>query len=154
MLCRVAATPYPAYGSWLCRVAAAPYPAYGLWFCLVAAAPYPAYGSWLCRVAAAPYPAYGLWLLPGGGCALPGLRFVAFAGWRLRLTRPTVCGFVGPVSAAPPGDITEAGAWRSAFHTRNRALSLLPFSDAVQASASLFFQTPAAHRTAHSTVRP
>ena len=32
------------------------------------------------------------------------------AGWRLRLTRPTVQGFVGPVSAAPPGDIKAADA--------------------------------------------
>ena len=44
-----------------------------------------------CRVAAAPYPAYGYGadILPGGGCALPSLRV-----W---------CGFVAPVSAAPPG---------------------------------------------------
>ncbi|EPV2502239.1 hypothetical protein ACV27Z_002743 [Enterobacter hormaechei] len=52
------------------------------------------------RVAAAPYPAYGLWVLPGGGCALPGLRDVRFAGWRLRLTRPAGCAFCR-VAAAP-----------------------------------------------------
>ncbi|RTP04165.1 hypothetical protein EKN57_08975 [Enterobacter hormaechei] len=53
-----------------------------------------------CRVAAAPDPAYGLWVLPGGGCALPGLRIVRFAGWRLRLTRPADCAF-RRVAAAP-----------------------------------------------------
>jgi len=48
-----------------------------------------------CRVAAAPYPAYEICItstLPGGGCALPGLRnlhHIDIAGWRLRLTRPT-----------------------------------------------------------------
>ncbi|WP_143003606.1 hypothetical protein [Enterobacter hormaechei] len=30
---------------------------------------------------------------PGGGFALPGLRDVRFAGWRLRLTWPAGCGF-------------------------------------------------------------
>ncbi|GEM_PF-5389224 len=29
------------------------------------------------------------------------------AGWRLRLTRPTIRAFVGPVSAAPPGNRTN-----------------------------------------------
>ncbi|WP_343440001.1 hypothetical protein, partial [Enterobacter hormaechei] len=37
---------------------------------------------------------------PGGGYALPGLRIVRFAGWRLRLTRPTDCAFCR-VAAAP-----------------------------------------------------
>ena len=66
----------------------------------------------VCRVAAAPYPAYGscgcCLCLPGGGCALPGLRLVRllplFAGWWLRLTRPTVgavIAFVCRVMAAP-----------------------------------------------------
>ncbi|PNF11592.1 hypothetical protein A6J71_16175 [Enterobacter cancerogenus] len=71
-------------------------------FCRVAASPYPAYGfvhegrgesirpqcAVFCRVAASPYPAYGfvhggrggehqaamLCILPGGGFALPGIR--------------------------------------------------------------------------------
>ncbi|MGS6466927.1 hypothetical protein ACVGW6_00150, partial [Enterobacter intestinihominis] len=37
--------------------------------------------------------AYGMCVSPGGGYALPGLRDVRFAGWRLRLTRPTGCAF-------------------------------------------------------------
>jgi hypothetical protein len=78
-----------------------------------------------CRVAAAPYPTYGFFavFLPGGGCALPGLRVLygLFVGWLLRLTRPTgsvlsfcrvaatgsVGCFVGPVSAAPPGVLSR-----------------------------------------------
>ncbi|HGK4139295.1 TPA: hypothetical protein ACPT3S_005888, partial [Klebsiella pneumoniae] len=70
---------------------------------------------------------------PGGGCALPGLRGLQaifasqarqalrrraiyrrhtrhFAGWRLRLTRPTGytgdLRFPGPASAAPPGNLS------------------------------------------------
>ncbi len=53
-----------------------------------------AWGFWLCRMAAAPYPAYGCDMLGFG-----------FAGWRLRLIRPTgaICrGFwVCRMAAAP-----------------------------------------------------
>ena len=84
--------------------------------------------------------------------AITGKRSDAvFCRWRLRLTRPAEMGFVGPVSATPPGDLTEAGAWRSGNHTLNRAPSLPRVSGAVPASASSAFQTLIACRRAHST---
>jgi len=59
-------------------------------------------------MAAAPYPAYGCDMpgvlgLPDGGCALSGLRVpyacgfgFGFAGWWLRLIRPTVTKLLKP----------------------------------------------------------
>ncbi len=108
LLCRMAATPYPAYGrllnlsyqtvAQLCRPAQAP---------RRAAPPgrlYPTPFPSLCRMAATPYPAYGR-LLNLSYQTVAQLRRPAqaprrragciqrysprFAGWRLRLIRPT-----------------------------------------------------------------
>ncbi|WP_263782834.1 hypothetical protein [Klebsiella pneumoniae] len=108
------------------RVAAAPYPAYGVY--RRSSLPRPgkrcAAGQSIGAIPA---------ISPGGGCALPGLRGLQaifasqarqalrrraiyrrhtrhFAGWRLRLTRPTGytgdLRFPGPASAAPPGNLS------------------------------------------------
>ena len=78
---------------------------------------------------------------------------VRCAGWRLRLTRPTVQGFVGPVSAAPPGDMRGRRMAQRESYAKPCAVSSSRFSRNSGVSL-VIIQTPAAHRRAHSTARP
>ena len=119
-LCRMAATPYPAYGcgmpgfgfaGWRLRLSRLrvryvggfgfagwrlrlirPTGAIcrGFWFCRMAATPYPAYG---CGMPGVWFRRMALALIPPTGaiCLLDGC-----AGWRLRLIRPTVTKLLKP----------------------------------------------------------